>query len=146
MFPFSIRLTSTNCILTSYLNILTLCQASSPLKLCLCLRLKAKMLTREVRDVRNTYCRCENSVRQRQSLQVCHKAVGQEAVDGRDLRGRGRLNWQKRHREIHWGLFRLVAILFLIGIRFRFFYSSWINRRLGTGTGPPHILRLWFFF
>lgn len=50
------------------------------------------MLTRKVRHVRNTYCRCENSVRQRKSLQVCHKAVGQEGVDGCDLRGWGRLN------------------------------------------------------
>lgn len=37
----------------------------------------------------------EDGVRQRQSLQVGHEAVGQEAVDGGDLRGGRRFNCEK---------------------------------------------------
>lgn len=51
--------------------------------------------TRKVKDMWCTYCRRENGVRQGQSLQVCHKAVGQEGVDGCDLRRGSRFDWEK---------------------------------------------------
>lgn len=41
------------------------------------------------------YGRREDGVRQRQSLQVGHEAVGQETVDGSDLRGGGWFNCEK---------------------------------------------------
>lgn len=55
---------------------------------------------RRMRDVQSAYCRRENSVRQRQSLQIGHEAVGQEGVDGCDLRRGSRFNWKKRVRSI----------------------------------------------
>lgn len=45
-----------------------------------------------------TYSRRENSVRQRQSLEVGHEAIGQEGVDGCDLRRRSGFNCGKQTR------------------------------------------------
>lgn len=47
------------------------------------------------REGKALYSRREDGVRQRQPLQVGHKAVGQETVDGGDLRGGRWLNCEK---------------------------------------------------
>lgn len=54
-----------------------------------------KILTRKMNNMWSTHCRGQNSIGQRQSLQVSHQAVGQESVDGCDLRGRSGLDWEK---------------------------------------------------
>lgn len=53
------------------------------------------MLTMLKREGKALYSRREDGVRQRQSLQVGHEAVGQETVDGGDLRGGRWFNCEK---------------------------------------------------
>lgn len=54
-----------------------------------------EMLTMLKREGKALYSRREDGVRQRQSLQVGHQAVGQETVDGGDLRGGRWFNCEK---------------------------------------------------
>lgn len=56
------------------------------------LRKRRAVLKHSSEEGENPYRWGENGVRQREPLQVSHQAVGQEGVDGRDLRGGSRLD------------------------------------------------------
>lgn len=107
------------------------------------------MPTRKTWDMRSTYSRGEDTVGQRQTLQVGHEAVGQEGVDGSDLRRGSRFNWEERDAEtfsrdvtksrsdcIH--LFVILSPVRLIDL----ISSSLITRRVAMETSQ--VLLLWF--
>lgn len=56
------------------------------------MRKRCAVLKHSSKEGENPYRWGENGVRQREPLQVGHQAVGQEGVDGRDLRGGSRLD------------------------------------------------------
>lgn len=99
-----------------------------------------------MKNMWRTYCRGQNSIGQRQSLQVSHQAVGQESV-GRDLRGRSGLDWEKdmsviQQRDSALNVF--IHLLSLMGIYFIFFLFPVFRHNPMVCKRPcPLMLRYW---